>query len=299
MTNNVAKQSREIKATDTYCRFIPSRWRQSTLALPLEVEGLLIRISAFNMEAGVPLPACRTTTARMMGIHRNKLDKLLGILIGHGEIISDDNGISSPRAIMEFKRSQRARVHQNEPTSNPIDTPEIPHSNPIDTHLVEAEKDEQFLRASREEKIREEGSGEREARARDSSLAENETDIGHGVVVNCETIRHESFAISLPSVRMGTLASGITADQVKEFCTAHALQWAVEIANGKPASRVVPDKIANFLSASIMGTSNRAASASNVRAFKGKPAGDSPRVEKARAFLALLGKPSEVANVPS
>lgn len=156
MTGKILNNLSKIKSNDAFCRFIPTRWRQSTLALPLEVEGLLIRISAFNMETGVPLPACRTTAARMMGIHRNKLDKVLAILLDHGEVAADENGISSPRAIAEFKRSQRYRFHHNEPQTYPADTPEIPQTYPVDTPPVEAEKSEQILRAFREDKIRRE-----------------------------------------------------------------------------------------------------------------------------------------------
>ena len=90
---------------------------------------------------------------------------------------------------------------------------------------------------------------------------------GHGVFVNCETIRHKAFSISLPGIRMGVLASGLSNEDVKTKCVAHALQWAAEIENGKRASDVVPAKIQNFLSASIMGEVNRAAVA-DVRMSK-------------------------------
>jgi len=91
----------------------------------------------------------------------------------------------------------------------------------------------------------------------------SETHAGHGVFVNCETIRHPAFTISLPAIRMGTQASGLTADEIKTHCVAHALQWAAEIEAGKLSGSVVPSKIANFLSASIMGATNRKAAADN------------------------------------
>lgn len=98
---------------------------------------------------------------------------------------------------------------------------------------------------------------------------EGETHAGHGVFVNCETIRHRDFTISLPAIRLGTLASGLDAEAVKTHCIAHALQWAAEIDAGKLSGSVVPSKIANFLSASIMGASNRKASADARKAVSG------------------------------
>lgn len=80
---------------------------------------------------------------------------------------------------------------------------------------------------------------------------------GHGVYLNGETIRHPAFAISLGGIRMGTINSGLSASEVAERCLAHALQWAVEIENGQRPEKVLPTKIANFLSRSIMGEVNQ------------------------------------------
>jgi hypothetical protein len=132
------------------------------LHLSLEAEGLLIRISAFIMEAGVALPSDMTTASRMIGVHRNKLNKVLAELIEAGEINNDDDGIYSPRAMAEFKRSQNALAREQVepetiPPSNPEATPGQPQGNSVPTPQVEAEKSEQILRAQREEKKREEG----------------------------------------------------------------------------------------------------------------------------------------------
>lgn len=161
-------------ARPDYCRFLPGKWRTSTLSLTWEQEGLLIRISAFNMDAGVPLPPCRTTAARMLGAHRNKLDKVLDALIAAGEVTEDETGIYSARAIEEYRRAsgemkgeKRAEKAVAKPSINPNAPPAIPHSNPTDTseiprgnlgvtHEVTAEKSEQILRARRREENREE-----------------------------------------------------------------------------------------------------------------------------------------------
>ena len=93
-----------------------------------------------------------------------------------------------------------------------------------------------------------------------------------------KTIRHKDFSISLAALEMGTLASGMKPDQIKEICLGHALQWAAEIEGGKSWRDVVPSKIANFLSASIMGVKNRSDSAA--------PKFDAPRKPKSFAQFA-------------
>lgn len=103
--------------------------------------------------------------------------------------------------------------------------------------------------------------------------------------VNCETIRHKHFTISLPAIRMGTMASGLDAETIKTHCIAHALQWAAEIEGGKLSGSVVPSKIANFLSASIMGSMNRKAAADTRKARASTDDRPMSRAERARALM--------------
>lgn len=103
-------------------------------------------------------------------------------------------------------------------------------------------------------------------------LGPNEELLGHGVISNCETIRHAAFVISIPSIEIGALAAGMSRDEVKQHCISHALQWAAEIESGKPVRDVVPAKIANFLSASLMGVRNRSQRVPRA------PSPNSPRV---------------------
>lgn len=84
---------------------------------------------------------------------------------------------------------------------------------------------------------------------------EGEVDAGLGVFVNCRTIRHRDFTISLDGVRMQAMTR--TADEVKAFCVGHAMQWAAEIDSGKHPRDVLPQKIANFLGSSINSAKNR------------------------------------------
>lgn len=90
-----------------------------------------------------------------------------------------------------------------------------------------------------------------------SSALAGEEHVGHGVYVNGETIRHAAFAISVPGIRMQTINSGLTANEVRDACIAHALQWGLEIENGARPDKVLPTKIANFLARSIMGDINQ------------------------------------------
>jgi hypothetical protein len=88
---------------------------------------------------------------------------------------------------------------------------------------------------------------------------EGETYVGHGIYMNGETIRGPGFAISLPAIRMGVVAAGLTSNEVDQLCLSHALQWGAEIENGTPPAKAVPGYIANFLKRSIMGDAGQAA----------------------------------------
>lgn len=100
---------------------------------------------------------------------------------------------------------------------------------------------------------------------------EGEVAHAHGVFVNCETIRHAAFTISLPSIEMATVASGLPQPEIKNICLAHAMQWAAEIEGGKLSRDVVPSKIANFLSSTIMREKARGASVAPSSAQRGAP----------------------------
>lgn len=87
---------------------------------------------------------------------------------------------------------------------------------------------------------------------------EGVTAVGHGVFVNCETIRHDDFTISLPALSMAVALRGPSDPEgVKTKCTAIALQWAAEIEAGKLPRDVLPGHIHNFLKAYLIGDINR------------------------------------------
>jgi hypothetical protein len=101
---------------------------------------------------------------------------------------------------------------------------------------------------------------------------EGEVLVGHGVFVNCQTIRHKAFVISLPSLALNT-GSRFPADELKAKAQAHALQWAAELEAGKRPDQVLPNKIANFLASTIMGEFNRQQCADVRKAKVDKNAG--------------------------
>jgi hypothetical protein len=77
-----------------------------------------------------------------------------------------------------------------------------------------------------------------------------EEHVGHGVVVNCETVRHRDFTISLKAIEY-QLSGSLPMERIKSVAVGQAIQWAVEIEAGKPAHKVVPDKPANFIRGSL------------------------------------------------
>ncbi len=109
-----------------------------------------------------------------------------------------------------------------------------------------------------------------------------------GVFVNCDTIRHREFAISLPAIVLRVQASGATPDEVKAFATAQALQWATEIAIGKDPRKVVPEHMASAISASFMNAHNRS-QISDVRLSKARAKADEkPKMTMREALNARI-----------
>lgn len=74
--------------------------------------------------------------------------------------------------------------------------------------------------------------------------------VGHGVEINCETIRHRNFAISLPAIEM-QYAMRFSNDEAKkrarELAKTMALHWAVQIENGKDPKAVLPMDTGTYL----------------------------------------------------
>lgn len=88
-------------------------------------------------------------------------------------------------------------------------------------------------------------------------LREGETKVGVGVYVNCETVRHRAFTLSIPAIAMQLAMANIglsfteSTEVARDAAVAHALQWAAEIDNGKLTRDVVPSNPANFIRGSV------------------------------------------------
>lgn len=266
-----------------HVRFYSSKWRSGCLMLSLEAEGLYIRIASFRWDAGVRVPSDRKKAALLLRINYNKYTKVLDELFTAKLVIDNGDGIVIERAEIEYQAAEDAirdkarRVSKSngngtagtpdqgcegQASDDPVKdtgqpTPQVtPPLTGLVTPPTASENHQGNQRPSIDKDSRE---GEQKSEGETRAPASVET-LAHGVVVNCETIRHPSFSISIPAIELG-IAGRIPRDEVKRHCVSHALQWAAEIDGGKASASVVPGKIANFLVASIMGDMNRTASA--------------------------------------
>lgn len=104
----------------SYTRFYASKWRSGTLMLSLEEEGLYIRVSAFQMECGQPLPDDWKEGARLLCVQPLKYRKTIDSLIAKGLIVSTPEGLICKRAMLEFRRASKSVVgEKKDPPTNP------------------------------------------------------------------------------------------------------------------------------------------------------------------------------------
>ena len=116
---------------------------------------------------------------------------------------------------------------------------------------------------------------------------EGEEEVAKGVFVNCETVRHLDFTISIASIAMQlatTANCGVSFAEAKQLARdgaiSHAIQWAAEIANGKRAGSVVPGNTANFIRGSL---------AAQLRKKTLAPNDTAKRAEAMRKMQAIVG----------
>lgn len=90
---------------------------------------------------------------------------------------------------------------------------------------------------------------------------EGERGVGQGVFVNCETVRHRDFTINLQAVEMQLLAhaGSVSSEQIRDFTTACALQWATELADGTRTKSNLPRQIARSVASYITNQLNQQA----------------------------------------
>lgn len=114
----------------------------------------------------------------------------------------------------------------------------------------------------------------------DTVLKDGEVLLGHRVVVNCQTIRHLDghFALSIPAVECRTLGI-MPRDEIKQKLTGFALQWGLEIEQGRDPRKVVPNNPLNWVCASLQGDQTRAAVAGVRKDQARRPAKATPLPE--------------------
>lgn len=241
-----------------FVRLYPSDWRSGCIGLTLEQEGLYIRVCTFIFETEKRLPLDDGAAAKFMGLHTNAYRKVRDQLAALGKLTKHADGWTVARAERELaaasyqKREADRPADQNTPGETRQDTL---GDTPLDTPIDTPQETPQESRGVISEKPNENN-------APLKSLSHNHSEEGvceaaPGVFVNCETIKHRGFVISLPAIQLATIKLGLPKDEIKNRCLAHALQWAAEIDAGKLPRDVLPQKIANFLAASIMGEANR------------------------------------------
>lgn len=104
-----------------------------------------------------------------------------------------------------------------------------------------------------------------------------EQEVSPGLFVNCDTVRHAEFAISIAGIAMqlATANTGLSKNEAtevaRESSVAHALQWAAEIAAGRSARAVVPSHPANFIRGAIIAQRNKDAAHRNAMSRPQQP----------------------------
>jgi hypothetical protein len=127
-----------------------------------------------------------------------------------------------------------------------------------------------------------------------SGPRDGEEEVSPGVFVNCETIRHEKFTISIPAIYMQLLGV-VPKDEIKQIALGHAVSWANILASGKRVPNVPPNNPDNFIRASIRRQHNDDA-VTDVR--KKRAAGPSPTEKPKETELQRLERLMGGTNVP-
>lgn len=262
----------------SFVRMYPSDWRSGCLGLTLEQEGLYVRMCMFIAETGRRVPIDDTEAARVLGVQTRNYRRVLGELLRIGKIKRHDGGYGNDRIEFERERAQAGlkkaagdSEHPAEAAVGPdretdqgqgrenhaaavgnVDTATVERRYNADITAVAAEKTQCFLRATKEpEPELEKNSGcVSRAGANPNSVSANSNSamppgfepLGHGALINCETIRHPNFTISITAVKMDLALQCPTLD-ARQVCSSAALQWAAEIEGGKSPREAVPANI--------------------------------------------------------
>lgn len=84
------------------------------------------------------------------------------------------------------------------------------------------------------------------------TVGPNEQEVSHGIIFNCETVRHKDgyFALSIPSIELATQGT-VPRDRVEAIVKGYALQWGLEIEAGKDPRKVIPNDAMSYVAAQV------------------------------------------------
>lgn len=233
-----------------FVRFYPSDWRSGCIGLSFEQEGLYVRICAYIYETRKRIPASDSAAARILGANTNAYTKVRKQLCALGLLTERDGEWTVSRAEVELAKVDAARSEieverrvaprsEREASTDAIEA--TPRHTTTPTPPAQEEKTQSFLRATKEPITNSQEknvcvSGASEA------LPEGFTPLGHGALINCETIRHPQFVISIAAVKMGLALTHPDVD-ARQACSIAALQWAAAIEGGQRRHEVIPGNI--------------------------------------------------------
>lgn len=115
------------------------------------------------------------------------------------------------------------------------------------------------------------GGGARDAKMPADACREGEDEVAPGLYVNCDTVRHRDFVLSISSIAMQLALANIglsrnqATDVARESSIAHAMQWSAEISAGKAVRAVVPAHPANFIRGAVISQHNRQQAQKNAK----------------------------------
>lgn len=234
----------------TFVRFYPSDWRSGCIGLSFEQEGLYVRICAYIYETRKRIPASDSAAARILGANTNAYTKVRKQLCDLGLLTLRDGEWTVSRAEVELAKVDAARSEgeaerrvapRSERQAGTDAVGITPQHAPIHTHPAQAEKTQSFLRATKEPITNSQEKNVCVSSAGDV-LPDGFAPLGHGALINCETIRHPEFVISIPAVKMALALSNLQVD-ARNACSAAALQWAAALEGGQKKRDVVPGNI--------------------------------------------------------
>lgn len=141
-----------------------------------------------------------------------------------------------------------------------------------------------------------------------------EDEVAPGLYVNCDTVRHRDFVLSISSIAMQLALANLGLSKndattlARESSIAHAMQWSAEISAGKDARAVLPAHPANFVRGAVISQHNRQEAQRNAKPshWRGVTRASTRRADGA-AFLqaaadieaeesGIIGTPYKVVN---